>query len=228
MKNPGIKEKQGFGLVELLVVIGIVAVMMALLFPSVIKMKERALNVKCIQNLKNIGASLSVYLAEHGCYPGANTESGLTWYEALNDYMKDSRVSDASMISDAFRCPARGYSDGAIVGYAYNYVGFGYDKTAIGGELPPEVWFARLYWKLRPASVENPAKKLVIGDSFEQGAGGGPSAMFFYQNSSLQATRHNGGGNYLWADGHVENITPDDLWARAQSPEETPYLPFWP
>lgn len=46
--------RRGFTLVELLVVIGVIAVLMAMLLPSVTSMRERAIMVRCKQNLGSI------------------------------------------------------------------------------------------------------------------------------------------------------------------------------
>ena len=67
MKNNSVKYfkfRQAFTLIELLVVIAIIAILAALLLPALKTAKEKAQRTYCLNNEKQLGLALNMYLTD--------------------------------------------------------------------------------------------------------------------------------------------------------------------
>jgi prepilin-type N-terminal cleavage/methylation domain-containing protein len=85
------RRRSGFTLVELLVVIGIIAVLIAILLPALEQAREEAKLVECSSNMRQIYQMFSMYATEYdGYYPamwGYHGWTGQTYsmFDQLND-----------------------------------------------------------------------------------------------------------------------------------------------
>src|SRR3954451_14764932 len=80
----------GFTLVELLVVIGIIALLVSILLPTLNKARESARRTKCLANLRSIGQLVNIYANQNkGVMPiGFSNDTGApsVWY-SVNYYI---------------------------------------------------------------------------------------------------------------------------------------------
>src|SRR5690348_2107552 len=84
---------RAFSLVELIVVIGIIAVLIAILLPAVQRVREQAFQTKCETSLRNAGQAAQTYVLEHrGYLPVAgwhwNCPGGVCNPKGMEDVLK--------------------------------------------------------------------------------------------------------------------------------------------
>lgn len=73
MKHKRHTDLSGFTIVELLVVISIIAVLMALLFPAFQRARENSYQAHCMSNLHQIGMAVQMYKQDEKYYPSSLT-----------------------------------------------------------------------------------------------------------------------------------------------------------
>src|SRR5512146_1843058 len=106
------RRLRGFSLIEVMVVIGIIAILLALLFPSLQRAREAAIQIQCASQLRQLGVGFMNYAAQNRgwlprwsgwhVYGGDGTGEdapGPGWTEAIEPYY-------VSPLREIYRCPS--------------------------------------------------------------------------------------------------------------------------
>jgi prepilin-type N-terminal cleavage/methylation domain-containing protein/prepilin-type processing-associated H-X9-DG protein len=218
------KIRCGFTLIELLVVISIIAIVAAFLFPVFAQARERARNISCISNTRQIALAEAMYLQDYDEFfwsnpPGAGADPNCTapscsgtvfWSDLLMPYVKNIGVFNCPSNSDDLHDTGLYMPPAQPVGSS-NYYRVTYGFIVGGPHADPRFG----PWSL--SMLERPAQIALVADAVyawnypncennpdKQGRGSWYFTMGRNGWDFLGKPRHFGGLNLVYADGHAK------------------------
>jgi prepilin-type N-terminal cleavage/methylation domain-containing protein/prepilin-type processing-associated H-X9-DG protein len=198
--------KKGFTLIELIVVIAIVLILAAILFPVFSRGKWPATKSSCMSNLKQVGLGFLQYTNDYdGLYPrtAMPIESShktkeypdgvYGWADVLQPYLKSTVI---------YQCPTEGRGPEYPKPQNADYTDY---------------WFNSRLAETNSVKLKKPISIILSGDGNDGGDltdatysyGSLPGAWI--DSKSSPAYRHVEQGDYLFADGHVKAFAPDKI-----------------
>jgi prepilin-type N-terminal cleavage/methylation domain-containing protein/prepilin-type processing-associated H-X9-DG protein len=191
-------DSNAFTLVELLVVIGIIAVLIATLLPALTKAQRAAQDVQCKSNMRQIGLAFQLY--EHD-YKGLLIPAAVNYpAEGIDNWVKLAAVQlnkkGASLARDLiFRCPANPFHDNTATG-RYSY---GADLALCG-----DLTASPVFMPIKAAKVHQPSTHILV---FETWGGSCVSASPDGSGNRIAWNWHDHSrANYLMLDGSVQSM----------------------
>jgi prepilin-type N-terminal cleavage/methylation domain-containing protein/prepilin-type processing-associated H-X9-DG protein len=213
------KLKQGFSLIELLVVIAIIAILAALLLPSLAAAKSEAKKTICLNNLKQMQVAWIVYtddfrdlIVDNTWVPGnMNSPADATNWMLLEEGL----LYPYSPATAIYKCPAdlKPNPKSLVVtvrSYSMNTYMNGYDIAAV---LEDGQGLYTVQTKCSQIFSPPPARRLVFADECENSIDdcnfGVIPSMLNTDHASVNhwnnypTARHNNAGTFSFADGHA-------------------------
>lgn len=192
--------RRGFTIIELLVVITIIGILAALLFPVFARVREKGHSTSCASNLRQIGMATAMYADDYdGRYPPRFVVIGeISWWNLVDPWSGDEAV---------WFCPSESARSLRLRHYGLNC----YDRHPGDGRFEVGISAALV------DEVRNPARAITIAEADPDDdreftppfptpwdIGGSQSGEWSWPLTSLAEDRHNDGFNAWYLDGHLK------------------------
>jgi prepilin-type N-terminal cleavage/methylation domain-containing protein/prepilin-type processing-associated H-X9-DG protein len=213
------RMRRAFTLVEILVVVAILAILAAMLFPAFSRSRENARRASCQSNLKQIYLAHYQYKEDaDGVFaPAAYRNAGgerVIWTQLFQPYLKSEAV---------FRCPSD--ADSVRQSFGLNTLAF-----ADVENLPPQSsgihlgvlrFDATSEFIMACESGTSDDLETPVPDSWKIVP---PSLPLQFEGDARPSARHFGRANVLFLDGHIKSLALD-AFCRGQSPPDRFFKP---
>jgi prepilin-type N-terminal cleavage/methylation domain-containing protein/prepilin-type processing-associated H-X9-DG protein len=213
---------KGFTLIELMVVIGIIAILAALLMPALTRAKAKANQTSCLNNLRQLTLAATMYAGDHNDeLPPRRTPTN-AWPHKLKPYFVNWKI---------IACPRDSFGVIGLLADDYNpnrsYLINGFNDF-FGTTLDAKDYRTFLQWRwahgMKLSAIPKPSETVLFG---EKRTGSPHVHMDVDQGNrgndfdEIEHARHGTGSNFAFADGSVRflkrytELYPENLWAVA-------------
>jgi len=229
-------RRRGFTLIELLIVIAIIAILAAILFPVFAQAREKARAASCLSNTKQISLAFAMYnqdydegfmatVSERQAPPSvpdtADAKAPYSYRMLLQPYIKSQQI---------FRCPSAvvwsplgpgnwyptdygcHLNEGLLIPSSSNHA------ANYSGQVAPDLSDFGFNQVTPLSAISYPAQFLLCADAARSDGTSSRGGIypqpwaFDVSTQSRFVARHSQGGNVSYADGHSKWRRPEQTW----------------
>jgi prepilin-type N-terminal cleavage/methylation domain-containing protein/prepilin-type processing-associated H-X9-DG protein len=208
-------QRRAFTLLELLVVMAIIALLAALLLPTLSRAKQQAGAAVCANNLRQLGLAFVLYCETHNdTFPAPGSASiygpqpeDWIWWQRGRDVNQSAIAPYISKFNPKlFCCPQDPGAGSPAQDYPYSYSLNSWNlEDEINPGMSSIVTPDRKLYAFKMAQVKNPSGKIMLVD---EDRGTIDDSRWVAESDNLISERHNGRGVVGLADGHVQLVLP--------------------
>jgi prepilin-type processing-associated H-X9-DG protein/prepilin-type N-terminal cleavage/methylation domain-containing protein len=240
-------RQRAFSLIELMTVVGIIGVLIALLLPSLMKVRESARSLQCLSTLRSLGIAFQSYAAEQKGYlpyPTTQlfpppTDQRFLWFNAVDPYLQANINQQENRTGIAATRTYKSFKQCFVWDNFEGDVGVGDQSTKESArtyKMNTHLRRPNPAGHAKVTDVRRSSEFVMLGDGISLDSTGPTVSQWESQQFSMEVNdlteanpslRHQRAANILFVDGHASTVRLKSIIKNLRPPEDFVGVRTW-